>query len=295
MSEKQGWIKLHRRLLDSAVFQNPDLLKMWVWCMLKASHKDRKMMIGLTETTLKKGEFITGRNAGSSELNMNPSSFYRYLKALQKVQLVELKPNNKNTIVSICKWDVYQGSDSEERTTDEQQMNNKRTTDEQQMNTNKNVKNEKNEKNVVVVNHEPPPPQLKDVFTTQDYADATQGKGWPKAEVKKFCDFNAKGLMTPNEAVKAWDKNRTGAESAGIVATAGNVRSAADALQDRFEEEMNDFKKSLITFSASSTNLQPVITDTLSQFPHKFHNRIKTEFTAIYNEQLAREKKEGAE
>lgn len=218
MSEKQGWIKLHRRLLDSAVFQNPDLLKMWVWCMLKASHKDRKTMIGLTETTLKKGEFITGRNAGSSELNMNPSSFYRYLKALQKVQLVELKPNNKNTIVSICKWDVYQGSDSEERTTDEQQMNNKRTTDEQQMNTNKNVKNEKNEKNKEKNKEKTPPYPLKgEIFALSEFLQLSESKkaiaeNWityktERNEKYKLTGlktmFNKIGRMTESEAAEA--------------------------------------------------------------------------------------------
>ena len=47
-----GWIKLHRKTLDSKVFQNEKLLKTFVWCLLKASHKEydtREMSILIDE------------------------------------------------------------------------------------------------------------------------------------------------------------------------------------------------------------------------------------------------------
>ena len=36
-----GWIKLHRKLLDSPIFQNEKLFKVFAYCLMKASHKDR--------------------------------------------------------------------------------------------------------------------------------------------------------------------------------------------------------------------------------------------------------------
>lgn len=136
----KGWIKLHRRTLNSSIFDNPHLLKMWMWCLLKTSHKGYKQLVGLDEVELKEGQFITGRNKGSLELNVNPSTWYKHLKALERMEMIELESNNKMTVVNIVNWGLYQGSETEE----EQQSNNKRTTKEQQSNTNKNVKNEKN-------------------------------------------------------------------------------------------------------------------------------------------------------
>jgi len=136
----QGWIKLHRKILDSSVFDNPNLLKMWIWCLVKATHKDYTAMVGLEEVELKAGQFITGRSKGSLELNMNPSSWYKYLKRLEKLQMVSLNSNNKMTTVTVQKWELYQSDEFEK----EQQNNNKITTKEQQNNTYKNNKNNKN-------------------------------------------------------------------------------------------------------------------------------------------------------
>jgi DNA-binding transcriptional regulator YhcF (GntR family) len=140
----QGWIKLHRKLLHSSIFQNPNLLKFWIWCLLKASHCDHNTRVGLQEVELKEGQFIFGRNKAATELNMNPSTVYRYLSVIEKEGLVCANRNNKFTVVTIANWGLYQTVEHE----NEQQMNNKRTTNEQQMNTNKNVKNVKNVKNI---------------------------------------------------------------------------------------------------------------------------------------------------
>jgi len=135
----QGWIKLHRKMLNSSVFQNPNILKFWVWCLLKASHTEYTTRIGIQEVTLLQGQFPFGRNVAAVELNMNPSTIYKYLNLLEGENLISTKRNNKYTVVTIEKWELYQSDNEPE----EQQKNNKRTTKEQQSNTNKNVKNDK--------------------------------------------------------------------------------------------------------------------------------------------------------
>lgn len=121
-----------------------------MWCLLKASHKGYKHLVGLDEIELKEGQFVTGRNKGSSELNVNPSTWYKHLKALEKLQMVELESNSKMTVVSVVNWALYQGEEIEK----EQQSNNKRTTKEQQNNTNKNVENVENVENEKNIQYE---------------------------------------------------------------------------------------------------------------------------------------------
>jgi hypothetical protein len=132
----EGYIKLHRKLLDSSTFDNPNLLKVFVWCLLKASHQDRDQVVGLQHILLSPGQFIYGRVKAGEELHMNPSSVYKYIQFLKSAGNLNIKSNNKFSVVSVANWELYQ-SESEESNI---KSNNKVTTKEQQSNTNKNVK-----------------------------------------------------------------------------------------------------------------------------------------------------------
>ena len=143
MAERSGWIKLHRKLLDSAVFKNAELLKVWLWCLCKASHKGYETMVGNQVVQLQEGQFVFGRKAAAAELDINESKIYRYINLLKDLEMLNIKTNNKFSVVTVEKWAFYQFDDTESEQQSEQQMNNKRTTNEQQMNTNKNDKNAK--------------------------------------------------------------------------------------------------------------------------------------------------------
>lgn len=131
----EGWIKLHRKLLKSDVFENEKLLKMFVWCLIRASRKEREIIVGATKVNLLPGQFVTGRRKAAIELDMKESTVNSYLKRLEKMQMITLKSNNAFTIVTIDNYSVYQG--------DLENDDNEITENEQQNNTNKNVKKDK--------------------------------------------------------------------------------------------------------------------------------------------------------
>lgn len=130
-----GYIKLHRKLLDSEIFWNERLLKVWVWCLIRASYATRSAVIGHQRISLLPGQFITGQKTASEALEIAPATVWRYLHLLEELGNLTLKTNNKFTVVTVVNWDLYQSKDSE--------VNNKRITNEEQMNTNKKVKKEK--------------------------------------------------------------------------------------------------------------------------------------------------------
>ena len=140
--------------MDSAVFQNADLLKVWIWCLLKATHEDYDLLVGLQLVKLKPGQFVTGRFKGAEELELKPSTFYKYIKSLESLQMISVKSNNKMTLITLENWAKYQ--------TDEgrawQQSNNKVTTKEQRSNTNNNNNNINNNNNSEGTS---PPPKVK--------------------------------------------------------------------------------------------------------------------------------------
>ena len=147
MNNSRNWLKLNRSILTSNVFENPRLLKVWIWCLCKASHKDHDQLVGMQVVHLKAGQFIFGRKAASEELKIPESTTNNYIHQLQSMGNINIKSNNKFSVITVKNWRFYQGVDSKSKQQNGQQMNNKRTTNEQQMNTNNNVKNVKKVKN----------------------------------------------------------------------------------------------------------------------------------------------------
>lgn len=84
--ENETWIKMYRKLLQSPIFENEKALKIWVWCLLKATHIEREQLVGQQIVKLEKGQFIFGREKASDELKMTESTVYKYIKLLEKLR-----------------------------------------------------------------------------------------------------------------------------------------------------------------------------------------------------------------
>lgn len=133
--------------------------------MCKASAKDRSVTLkigkGFRQVSIKRGQFIFGRNAAEKQLELDGSMIYRILQKFEADSCISIEANNQFSIISLSNFDEYQSFEEEDfleidedRTTNEQPMNNQRTTneqqtnstrtaDEQRVNTNKKVNNSK--------------------------------------------------------------------------------------------------------------------------------------------------------
>ncbi|EAC4032782.1 hypothetical protein ACFZND_002180 [Listeria monocytogenes] len=148
-----GYIALHRKIIDSWIWQDPEFYRLWSYCLIKASFKEREIFLGQQIVKLNPGQFVIGREKLEEAMNIGLKNkrtaltWWRRLQKLEKAQMLNIKSYNKFSIVTIENWGLYQGSDIENEQQNEQQTNNKRTTDEQQTNTNNKDNKEKNEKN----------------------------------------------------------------------------------------------------------------------------------------------------
>jgi len=125
-----GWVKLHRQLRQSAVFDNPKLLKVWIWILLKATHKERQQIVGRRTVTLQPGQFIFGRYAAAEELDMSPSTVRDYMQLLAEMGNITLQPDTKYTLVTVDNWAFYQSDEDfpdTKKTSNQQQINIKST------------------------------------------------------------------------------------------------------------------------------------------------------------------------
>jgi len=140
------WIRLYRKVLESQVFANAELLKLWMLCLLRANYRDRFVPVeGRTSPVLvRRGQFLTGRYALHREFYPKPSgsdkaalTVWRWLESLRDMGCVNIETNNRFSLVTVVNYEVYQSGDSEDEQQNEQQMNSRRTQE-------KKVKKDKN-------------------------------------------------------------------------------------------------------------------------------------------------------
>lgn len=133
-----GWVKLHRQLIKSRVFANEGLLKVWIWCLLKANHEKEWVPIktgrGTTEIEVFPGQFIFGRKTSAKDLRMNPSTVWKRMLKLKNIENLDIQSDTHFSVISINNWETYQLDDTPKVT-------GKVTGKEQPSNTNKNDKN----------------------------------------------------------------------------------------------------------------------------------------------------------
>lgn len=156
-----GWIKLHRQITRSSKFADPDILRLWILCLTKASHRGGSVLVEKQEIHLQPGQFVTGRFSLQHEYNeqlsprnkVKDTTLWSWLKRLEQWGDIDIKSTNKYSLITVVKWSEYQ----ETLTTESQQIDNGNTTKQQQTDTNKNVrtkerKNEKIEKTLFAPN-----------------------------------------------------------------------------------------------------------------------------------------------
>ena len=143
----EGWIKLHRKLIENPIFLKPELLQLFIYCLLKANHETQKIIFNGQEIEIKIGQFITGRNAMAKDLKQNPKSTYNRLQILKNIEILDIKTNNKFSLVTVRNYELYQSQETKK----DSKKDNQRTTRGQPEDTNKNDKNDKNDKKYKII------------------------------------------------------------------------------------------------------------------------------------------------
>lgn len=141
---QHGYFSVHRKILDSPVFTDAGLLKLWIYCLSKATYKERVILVGKQIIHLQPGQFVTGRESLFEDYNkgvkpkqkVSAITLYRWLNTLKNMGNLNIETNSKFSVISIVNWVLYQVSDEQAEQVNEHEVNSKRTASEQQVNTN---------------------------------------------------------------------------------------------------------------------------------------------------------------
>lgn len=133
-ADPAGFVMVYRKLLESPVFAHEGLLKVWIWCLLRASYTRRywKASTGRGYTTVEilPGQFIFGRKTAADELGMKESTVHDRMRRLEQFGCLCLKPNKHYTVVTVVNWGLYQANGPRpQQTTDNEPTGNRQACD----------------------------------------------------------------------------------------------------------------------------------------------------------------------
>jgi hypothetical protein len=133
-----GWIKIHRQILEWEWYSDNNSFRVFLHLLLKANHKQKRYK-GLE---LKIGSIITSRDILAIETGLSVQQIRTALDKLKSTNEVTIKTSSQGTIIEVVNYAKYQLVTNE--------VTIKEPTSNQQITTNKNVKKEKNEKELIL-------------------------------------------------------------------------------------------------------------------------------------------------
>lgn len=92
-------------MLSWSWMKNSEMVSLWVYLLLTAQYEDTYE----EGVYLKRGQVKFGRKKASQDLGISETTIRTCIKRLKMAQQITTKPTNKYTIITILKYDDYQG------------------------------------------------------------------------------------------------------------------------------------------------------------------------------------------
>ena len=132
LDKELGWVKIHRKLMKSQIWCNPNGLKVWIWILLRANHSEEPNWVaintGTGNTTVRvwQGQFIYGRKAAAAELFMKESTVDYWVRKLasKEYNMIVRQATKHFTLLTVNNWKQYQVLPYNKPITSHRQANN---------------------------------------------------------------------------------------------------------------------------------------------------------------------------
>jgi len=138
-----GWIKLHRKLLSSDMYQslNSKQRDILITCLLLANHQDKEWAWGSNIFKCEPGQFVTSLEslANKCASDVTVRNIRTTLVKLEKWEFLTNKSTKTGRLITVLNWHKYQGFN----TPTDKQVTKTRQRGDKDLTTNKNVKNDK--------------------------------------------------------------------------------------------------------------------------------------------------------
>lgn len=119
----EGWIKIHRKLIEWEWYNDINTKVVFLHLLLTANHKEKKWQ----GHTILRGQKLTSLEHLSKEVGLSIQQTRTALNKLKSTNEITIKSTNKYTLITIEKYSDYQDKD-EDNNKQNNTRNNKRTT-----------------------------------------------------------------------------------------------------------------------------------------------------------------------
>lgn len=122
----EGFIVLHRKMLDWEWYSDPLMVHLWITLLLMANYEDKKWC-GIV---IKRGQLVTSFDKLSLQTGMSIRQLRTRLDRLEDCECITKQTTNKYTIVTICNYSSYQDipDDNDSQATIKRQASDNQTT-----------------------------------------------------------------------------------------------------------------------------------------------------------------------
>ena len=115
--ENNGFIKLHRSILEWEWYDDPNTMRVFIHLLLNAQWEDSRYH----GYEVPKGSLVIGRKKLAEELEITERAVRTALNHLKSTNEVTIKVTNQFSIITIVNWAKYQGRDDENDQQNDQQ------------------------------------------------------------------------------------------------------------------------------------------------------------------------------
>ena len=119
----EGWIKIHRKILDWEWYNDMNTKILFLHLLLTANHEDKKWR----GHNILRGQKITSREHLAEETGLSVQQVRTSLNKLKSTNEITIKTTNKNTLITIEKYNDYQINERENNQQSNQRSNNQST------------------------------------------------------------------------------------------------------------------------------------------------------------------------
>ena len=135
-----GWIKLHRQLLNHWTAQEPEAMAVWVRILMLANHGPQTKIFNSCVVKINRGQLIYGRKKFSIASGVSEMKLRRILKHLADDGMINQLVTSRYSVIPVLSYDQYQ--DINQPVTSKQPASNQPVTTLEEC---KELKNEKKE------------------------------------------------------------------------------------------------------------------------------------------------------
>lgn len=188
----QGWIKLHRSILEWEWYDHQPTRDVFIHLLLKCQFQTTSKK----RTDIPQGCVLTSRSKLAKELGISERSVRTALSNLQTTSEVSIKVSNKNSLIYLNKWEDYQQNLTSKTTSN---LSAKRPASDQLTSS---PKNDKEEKNIYTKISSLTDEVVKEVATSYRVLPSDVKK--KVVEIRLYCESTGKRYKNYRSALMNW-------------------------------------------------------------------------------------------